>query len=132
MKPAPPSVSEQVGPIVAIKVGAEHWAWISEADVELVQRYNWRPLRRPHTTYAMTHVYREHPVRGRYRSTEALHRLVKGAGPMDVVDHENHEGLHCWQENLRVTDTAGNMQNRLKGSVPFMGVSVDNNGKVPR
>lgn len=129
--PPPPSVSEAVGPLTAVRVGTL-WAWISERDADLVSQYHWRPHRRPHTIYAMCHMYRVHPVKGRYRSTEALHRMVKGAGPLDIVDHEDRDGLHCWQENLRVTDTVGNMQNRLVGSVPFLGVSLTHSGENPR
>lgn len=41
-----------------------------------------------------------------------VHRLIAGAGPNEIVDHENGNGLDNRAANLRITDRSGNGANR--------------------
>jgi len=53
------------------------------------------------------------------RTTLILHRWITGASPGLEVDHKDGDGLHNWQDNLRVTIKSNNQAN----SVTINGVS---------
>ena len=46
-----------------------------------------------------------------------LHRFVLDAGPGDLIDHKNGNGLDCRRENLREATTAQNAQNQRPRAV---------------
>lgn len=123
-EPPPCPAGELAGPVVPIRV--KHlWAWVSEEDYDRVAQLSWRPQPRSHTTYAIASIARIHPTRGRYQTTIALHRYVLDAMPGVEVDHEIKDGLYCWRENLRAVSHSLNMQNTLRGSVAYRGVSEE-------
>ena len=55
---------------------------------------------------------------GRYAKAERgslvinVHRLIAGAGPSEIVDHANGDGLDNRAANLRITSRSGNGANR--------------------
>lgn len=83
--------------------------------------WSWKALRKPHTNYAVRLVKQG----GRLREIR-LHRFIMDAGPNDIIDHIDGNGLNCVRSNLRITDAAGNAQNRVASdgmSSEFKGVS---------
>lgn len=68
----------------------------------------WKRIDKSHTSYAVARKW----IDGKQREIR-LHRLVRQARASELIDHRNHNGLDCQQENLRYTDTYGNARNRL-------------------
>ena len=44
----------------------------------------------------------------------SMHRVVANASPGELVDHKDRNGLHNWDENLRIATPTNNSQNRKK------------------
>lgn len=83
---------------------------------------NWNICTNRWTSYA---VHRERYGQGR-RHIVAMHRLILDAGPGEVVDHINGNGLDNRRVNLRIVTTHENNLNRFKntrGSSQFKGVT---------
>lgn len=68
------------------------------------------------------------------RTTEQMHRRIIGLerGVSLQVDHLNHDTLDNRRENLRITDSRGNGENRRDQSRYGFGVKLDSRRKVRR
>ena len=66
-------------------------------------------------------------VNGKYKILY-FHRLVMNAPKGKFVDHINGNTLDCRKENLRLCDNRQNQlnQRRIRGEVPFKGVTKEN------
>lgn len=65
--------------------------------------------------------------------TVYLHRLVAGAGPLDVVDHIDRNPLNCQRSNLRLTSHRGNARNcSVRGASAYRGVTPRKSGYIAR
>jgi tellurite resistance-related uncharacterized protein len=84
------------------RVGLVTFAWVDDADAELVEAYRWYCS---HNGYAMS------TARG--RSTLRMHRLVMGIerGDCRQVDHINRDKMDNRRGNLRLVTPAQNCQN---------------------
>lgn len=104
---------------------ADDFALVSDCDFAVLSGYTWRPVRSGRTTYARATIDGQRVY---------LHRLIAGAGPGDIVDHRNGDGLCCWRRNLRVVSHGRNIQNsvgrsasrrsRYKGVSPASGTNA--------
>jgi hypothetical protein len=97
-------------------------AFVDDEDYEAVRATKWWLLR---TKSGKLYAYR--PVRkesGQY-STVLMHRIIMGALPRQLVDHEDGNGLNNQRGNLRVCTTSQNNANKaaLKHSSQYKGVS---------
>ena len=72
-------------------------ALVDDDDYGHVAAFKWTLMRGPRTNYA----YRALVTNG-VRETIYMHRVIMGAGPGEVVDHRNWNGLHNWRDNLRL------------------------------
>lgn len=80
------------------------FALVSDCDFAALSGYTWRPVRSGRTTYARASVGGQRVY---------LHRLIAGAGPGQIVDHINGDGLCCWRRNLRIVSHRQNMRNSV-------------------
>jgi hypothetical protein len=67
----------------------------------------WKPLIKPHTTYAVNML-----TMGKGQRELRMHRLISCARAGQIVDHRDGNGLNNRRENLRLVDAAGNARNR--------------------
>lgn len=81
---------------------------IDDADLTLVSGFPWRPLRtKPTAKTVYVHAWNN-------RQSVYMHRLIAGAGPEDLVDHADHDGLCNQKYNLRLVTPAQSQRNRNK------------------
>ena len=60
-----------------------------------------------------------------------MHRLIMGTPVELKVDHIDHNGLNCLEENMRNCTRAQNSRNRIAhGKSIYLGVSYDNRDKI--
>ena len=89
---------------ILIDLGDEKSTIIDKADEVLCMGFSWRALATDsriiyaHTWHNKMHLY--------------LHRLIIGAGPTDVADHVNGNGLDNRRINLRMATRSQNSANR--------------------
>lgn len=99
------------------------FAIIDSADVPLVAEYNWMlDQARDRPDYAS---------RGDHQRTVYLHRFLMSAGPGELVDHVNKDGLDCRRSNMRIATPWGNMANVFKRTTNpnrFKGVRLRHDG----
>jgi hypothetical protein len=97
-----------------IALGGGRFAIVDEADMELVSAHSWWAQPGGNTFYAVT------------TGSIAMHRLIVGASPGEIVDHDNHNGLDNRRANLRPCSHTQNMQNsrsRQGSASRFKGVT---------
>ena len=82
-------------------------AVVDDADAQLVLRHKWQVRIEQHTAYAQT-TFRQ---AGRLRCV-SMHRFILNAGPSDLVDHADGNGLNNTRSNLRLATQAQNAWNR--------------------
>jgi hypothetical protein len=94
-----------------------HVTTVSDKDFERVSAHKWfaQIYRRKDGTvksvYARRNVSREDGT----RTTQKMHRFILGIiNPEIEVDHEDHNGLHNWRNNLRTTLDQNNQNARLR------------------
>ena len=92
-----------------IPVG-KYWAKIWERDWEKVAGVRWYAHKAGRRIYANGRL-----ANGKMGS---LHRLILGAGPGEIVDHKNGDGLDNTPPNLRLASPAENSMNRRPGRWP--------------
>ncbi len=90
--------------MIAIDIGSDLFALIDDEDLRRVEPYTWR-IRED------GYVQRTWVEEGRM-CHELLHRFIMGAGPDELVDHENGDRWDCRKENLRVATLSQNAANR--------------------
>lgn len=84
-------------------------AIVDPQDASRVFRYKWhaRKSRTRGLVYAWAHI----TVAGR-RTSIAMHRLIAGAAPGEMVDHKNFDGLDNRRDNLRKADCTQSSRHR--------------------
>jgi len=93
------------------------FARVDEADLSLVSGYNWRLLKTPRSIYAQA---------SHEGKTILMHRVILGAEPGQLVDHENHDGLDNRRANIRACTPQQNCFNqRGRSSSGFKCVSYE-------
>lgn len=88
-------------------------ALVSEQDVALVSPYRW--IARGGPVGGKFYAFRNSRLSdniGRPKRALAMHRIIIGAAPGDIVDHINGDSLDNRRGNLRITDVKGNTRNR--------------------
>lgn len=100
-------------------------AFVDDADYELLRQYKWHVFIRSHskTKYAATIFYE--PT----KRSVLMHRLILTVPIGKEVDHINGDGLDNRRCNLRLTDRAGNCQNRQKRGDGYKGVKDNKYGR---
>lgn len=95
------------------------FALIDPCDAFLARQYEWR-RGGTNNNYAASLV-----KNGKTVQTFYLHRVITGAGPGEIVDHVNGDGLDCRRANLRKVDGSENNANRsfTNGSTGYRGVA---------
>lgn len=100
------------------------FALVDAADLPLVEGYKWMASmgdRAGHLFYAV----RSFGPRNGRKTYVRMHRLILGAGPGDMVDHVNRNGLDNRRANLRLCSASQNSTNRdyPRNEFGFRGVS---------
>lgn len=86
-----------------------HVALVDEADAAAISSYTWYPqVHRDGRVYA---------IRGRLAEesgphTIRMHRQIMNAGPGDVIDHRDYNGLNNQRSNLRFATNSQNSHHR--------------------
>ena len=81
---------------------------IDDADLLLVSGFNWKPLKtKVESTTLYVHAWNN-------AQSLYMHRLVYGAGPNDIVDHSDGNGLNNQRWNLRLVTDSQSQSNRGK------------------
>lgn len=89
-----------------IKLTQNSIALIDKEDAPLVKHYCWGLSCHNYTRYAIT--WFTHPELGPSSYVIYMHRLILGAGPNDVCDHINRNGLDNRRSNLRLCTSSQN------------------------
>jgi hypothetical protein len=87
-------------------------ALVSPEDYDRVMAHKWMARLENRTWYALRDLPRQPGQR--FRSKEKLHRFILGAGPGDVIDHRDGDGLNNTRGNLRRATVAENNRNIRK------------------
>lgn len=101
--PAPPGGSSAWA---SLALPSGHVALCDAADLPTVERFKWHVLKARNTFYVQT---KGSVALGQGRTY--LHRLLMGAGPDQLVDHRNHDGLDNRRSNLRLATSGQNNVN---------------------
>lgn len=105
---------------VKIPLTRGKFAIVDAQDAEIVQQYRWFYLG---SGYAARYA-----SGSKGRKMTLMHRELMGAGPDQLVDHVNHDGLDNRRVNLRVCSKAENQRNQRRNSkntTGHKGVSYD-------
>lgn len=99
-------------------------AMVDDEDYEMLANRNWQAKysKKSNCYYAISNI----GIGGTLQEVIQMHRVILGAMPWQVVDHENHDTLDNRRLNLKLTTPKGNSMNmRLKASNTsgFCGVS---------
>jgi len=101
---------------------------VDDADYASLSQWKWGYLPRSNGRggYAV-----RYETRGGTRRTIYMHRQLMGAGPDQLVDHEDGDGLNNQRYNLRLTDTTHNLVNRAvpDRAIPYRGVYPNRFGR---
>lgn len=103
----------------AIEMAGGHFALVDDEDFATVSLYRWSGK----AGYARATIY----VDGRKKCLY-MHRLIMGAGPGQMVDHRDMNGLNNQRSNLRFCSKSENMHNcrgrkSRKDTIPYKGVN---------
>ena len=97
------------------------FACVDDADYEWLNQYKWHAQKDGNTWYAVRHITKPDGK----RQAVMMHRFILGLKPSELTDHRNHNGLHNWQDNLRICNHSQNKQNsnpQKNGSSKYKGV----------
>jgi len=94
-----------------IPLNSKEFAIVDDEDFELASQYTWNCTKRSDLSYART----SKKIGGK-QFTIRLHRLLLSAGPGEMVDHRNGDGLDCRRSNLRFATRSQNAQNKKRRS----------------
>jgi hypothetical protein len=111
-----------------IKLTKGQVALVDDKDYERMNKYKWYAQWRPKakTYYAVRNIRKPNGKRG----TELMHRVLACAPDDKDVDHKNGKTLDNTSENLLVSTTRENMQNRHSAeSSIYPGVSFNKRDK---
>ena len=110
---------------VGLPIRGDRIVIVDPVDALLVLAHPWRATKDGETHYAVAWQYQGHLLPF---TALRLHRLIAGAGPGELVDHENGDGLDCRRSNLRVCTVQQNNAHRIRqrrGSTGLRGVYRD-------
>lgn len=82
---------------------------VSREDYPALREFTWTIYRSRRCKYAMTRA--RDPKTGQYKRI-SMHRLITGAKPGEIPDHENNDGTDNRRENLRMATHAQNAATR--------------------
>lgn len=86
----------------------EVYTRIDDADLLLVSGFPWRPLiTKTNSQVTYVHAWNN-------RQSVYMHRLIVGAGPRELVDHSDGDGLNNQRWNLRTANPNQSQDNRGK------------------
>jgi hypothetical protein len=96
--------------IAAISVPLTHGysALVSPQDYDRVCMIHWRVKFSGGAPYAVAHV----PGSGKRGRDMFMHRFILEAGPREIIDHRDGDGLNNTRENLRSATTQQNICNQ--------------------
>lgn len=80
---------------------------VDDEDYELLNQWRWNITKKEkdHTYYVRRTINSE-------RRTVLMHRLILNAGPMELVDHKDHNGLNNTRSNIRIATYSQNSANQ--------------------
>lgn len=94
-----------------VKLTQGKYALVDNRDFKRVSRWRWYANRYRGTFYAVRNIVEKGKA-----VTVLLHRFIVSAGPKEMVDHVNHNGLDNRRLNLRLCSNAENLLNRRKAN----------------
>jgi hypothetical protein len=111
-----------------IPISQDLTAIIDDEDFARVSPFKWYASvrRRKDGTIYTIYAFRKYRREDGKRSIQMLHRFILGiTDPQINVDHEDHNGLNCRRQNMRVATETQNQGNRRKqkSSSQFKGVT---------
>lgn len=91
-----------------IKLSKEKFALVDEDDFDRTSRLKWHAHKKPRdgSFYACSN------IRGGRGIIVKMHRLIMNAGPSEIVDHINGNGLDNRKRNLRICTKTQNCRNQ--------------------
>lgn len=92
------------GEVAFVPLTQGYTAIIDAIDVPLVQGKNWCAVKRGNKVYAGRSFWAA-------KSIELMHRVIVGAGILDLVDHRDGDGLMNCRANLRLASRSQNAMN---------------------
>lgn len=110
--------------------------FIDDEDLPLIAQYRWkvyqdsRDERKLHHQYATTYVRNSD---GTFTGL-LMHRLIMHAGPQQMIDHKDGNGLNNQKSNIRFcthSQNMRNMRNRIHTKSGFKGVAYQPKGRRP-
>lgn len=101
-----------MGDTVEVPLSKGMVALVDFEDLGQVAAHRWQPVagRATAVIYASTSVRRPDG----FRTTIRMHRLIMAAGPGQMIDHINFNGLDNRRANLRFTDGSKNVHHHRK------------------
>lgn len=87
---------------VSIDLGGGIITFVDRYDLPVVFPFKWRTKVSRHTTYARA---------SSANKSVLMHRLIIGAGPGEIVDHIDRNGLNNRRSNLRIVSHSHNSAN---------------------
>jgi hypothetical protein len=100
--------------------GKAYQVLLDDADWDLIKDWSWY-INRGKTAKSWYAVGNKNGIQIQ------MHRLIMGAGPGDIIDHKNENGLDCRRDNMRFVTKSGNQRNahKINNKTGFRGVSHD-------
>jgi hypothetical protein len=100
---------------------------VDDWNYDWLNQWKWRAFCSRGVWYAVRSLPR---VKGISRKQLFMHRLIMNTPDNLIVDHIDHNGLNCLEENMRnCTSTQNKANRRSSGIVPYLGVTTHTNGK---
>jgi len=91
-----------------------------------LNQYLWYAARNNNTYYAVRH---SPAIKGK-RKRISMHRVIMNTPLNLVVDHIDHDGLNCLEENMRNCTSKQNIRNRISyGASKYLGVYYTYGGR---
>lgn len=91
-------------------------ALVDDEDYERASGYKWRPQILRRKDGSVKKVYARRRIKDK---AQLLHRFIIGLDDLQTdIDHEDHNGLNCQRQNLRVATRSQNSRNARKTPLP--------------
>ena len=95
------------------------FAQVDDWNYDWLNQWKWFAQKVKNSYYAERHIYQ-----GGKQKTVAMHREIMNTPFNMEVDHKDHDGLNCLEENMRNCNHRQNNMNRKSfGSSRYIGVS---------
>jgi len=97
-----------------------YFAKVDDKNYEWLNQWKWRINKIRKYCYACSHTKGPHNL----RKTILMHRLIMNTPKGMQVDHIDHDGLNCLEENMRNVTHGQNQMNRIPmGYSKYLGVT---------